>query len=759
MKSESCSLRHTDTVAIRDDLHPPQHIVEEILDRLNKSIIFLNDDDDDGSGDGDGDDGDNDDQENSVISKINKNKNVTGSYYWLDDVQEAKSAQQEVYILRFGCSINHNTLQRQRRRRRHLSLSQQLQKEEDNDNNNDEEWIESMILGQNRLILRIWKGGARWWNLNRNENPYKLFLAEIMGYQIARNSFDEHHRKTRKAALVGRNKYLNNNSNNSNNETNTNNYKGVIREKNDNDNNNNNSNNNNDHNDCENEHQNPNRTGMRKHNNNSVPISNSNSRNSSNLHLPKIPRVLYFRSSYTTTRPSEQQKRATLEDPSPLCWAVLEYVGPDDDGVLPLPTSTTIPTKTMTTDIMIDEDKDTNDVEEVHDVEVDESYLNSMTKIRTEFGFDEPHPRWGRVPVDQALQYARTILQEVLIPLHCYSSRVGNGILVEGEGQRRQQQQISLFHQDDRNININDDVGVAQTYSSMVRVYRQVWKEVTLNQQQKQKQNQRELKEQGHCCEADLRIKECIKRLERGLQVLEETINSNDKTIIPQLDPVLVHLDLQPQNIIFGKKNPLFFPSPSIVKATAVDYHNSPDYSGETEEENHLNDDEPTVFSVLDWEDAAWADPRFDLILLCRKVCANRDQANALWFDYANALLSFEEERMKTDDDNDDDDNNNNYNSDDDNNNKKNEKQNDEEVYTDTTNTSMGCPTLSESSRQKNLIGPIEPWLQLETVHSITTMLLQSTDLLNFGRNPWETKKDLWGKLQREFTRLDNLLT
>ena len=44
MKSESCSLRHTDTVAIRDDLHPPQHIVEEILDRLNKSIIFLNDD-------------------------------------------------------------------------------------------------------------------------------------------------------------------------------------------------------------------------------------------------------------------------------------------------------------------------------------------------------------------------------------------------------------------------------------------------------------------------------------------------------------------------------------------------------------------------------------------------------------------------------------------------------------------------------------------------------------------------------------------
>jgi hypothetical protein len=670
MKSESCSHRHTDTVAIRDHQHPPQHLVEEILDRLNKSIIFLNDDD--GSGDG-YNDNDNDDQESG--------------YYWLEDVQEAKSAQQEVYILRFGCSISHKTLRR--RRRRHLSLSQQSQKEKDG-NNDEEEWTESMITGQNRLVLRIWKGGSRWWNLNRNENPYTLARLEIMGYQIARNSFYEHYIKTRTRTAA------------------------------------------------------------------TVPNSNSNSdlKKSSNLHIPKIPRVLYFRSSYTTTRPSEQQKKTTLEDPSPLCWAVLEYVGPDDDGFLPLTTSKTVLMETITTDIRIGEDKDNNNAEEVHDVEVDEMYLNGMIKVRTEFGFDEPHPRWGRVPVDQALQYARVILQEVLLPLHCYSSRVGNGILVGGEGQRQQQQQqISLFHQDDRNININDDAGVAQTYSSMVRVYRQAYKEVTLNQQKNQKRNKRELKEQGHCCEGDLRIEECIKRLERGLQVLEETMNSDDKTIIPQLDPVLVHLDLQPQNIIFGKKqNRLFLSSPSIMKATTVDNHDSPDYIGEKELQS--NDDQPTVFSVLDWEDAAWADPRFDLILLCRKVCANRDQANALWLDYANALLSFEEERMTTDDDDGNCDGN-----DDDDNIKKNEKHIVEEGYTNTTNTSMGCPTSSESSTQKNLLGPIEPWLQLETVHSITTMTLQSTDLLKFGRNPWETKKDLWGKLQREFIRLEKLLT
>jgi hypothetical protein len=33
-------------------------------------------------------------------------------------------------------------------------------------------------------------------------------------------------------------------------------------------------------------------------------------------------------------------------------------------------------------------------------------------------------------------------------------------------------------------------------------------------------------------------------------------------------------------------------------------------------------------------------------------------------------------------------------------------------------------------------------------------LLLQSMDLLGGGRSPWETKPDLWGKIQREFCRL-----
>eukprot|EP00970_Alexandrium_tamarense_P013491 scaffold3435_cov249-Alexandrium_tamarense.AAC.3 len=54
-------------------------------------------------------------------------------------------------------------------------------------------------------------------------------------------------------------------------------------------------------------------------------------------------------------------------------------------------------------------------------------------------------------------------------------------------------------------------------------------------------------------------------------------------------------------------------------------------------------------------------------------------------------------------------------------------------------------------------IGPLEPWLKLETVHSLCTLMLQGTDLLGGGRNPWETKPDLWGKIDRERQRLVNM--
>ena len=112
------------------------------------------------------------------------------------------------------------------------------------------------------------------------------------------------------------------------------------------------------------------------------------------------------------------------------------------------------------------------------------------------------------------------------------------------------------------------------------------------------------------------------------------------------------------------------------------------------------DNDFPRISSVLDWEEAAYADPRFELLMLCRKVCANREQAEVVWNTY-------EQE----------------YNSGDNN------------------------KTLK--------LGPLQPWLELETVHSISTLLMQSMDLLGGGRSPWESKPDLWGKIEREIQRLE----
>ena len=64
------------------------------------------------------------------------------------------------------------------------------------------------------------------------------------------------------------------------------------------------------------------------------------------------------------------------------------------------------------------------------------------------------------------------------------------------------------------------------------------------------------------------------------------------------------------------------------------------------------------------------------------------------------------------------------------------------------------CPTIGKESKLNWEVGPIEPWLRLETVHSLCTLLLQAMDFLGGGRSPWETKPDLWGKIDRERQRL-----
>jgi hypothetical protein len=84
--------------------------------------------------------------------------------------------------------------------------------------------------------------------------------------------------------------------------------------------------------------------------------------------VPRIPMVLLFDQGWTDM---DQTKGNQFSFP----WAVLEYVGPDS---LYLPLE-----------------------------QVDRFYFDVMMKVREKFGFDEPHPRWGRVAVDKSLQYAQ----------------------------------------------------------------------------------------------------------------------------------------------------------------------------------------------------------------------------------------------------------------------------------------------------------------------------------------------------------------
>jgi len=170
--------------------------------------------------------------------------------------------------------------------------------------------------------------------------------------------------------------------------------------------------------------------------------------------------------------------------------------------------------------------------------------------------------------------------------------------------------------------------------------------------------------------EHDLKLIQAIGVLDQCVRQLEQEVtNSSAELALNPLPFVLVHMDCQPQNLIFAKK-----PGPDTERG--IPYANL------------------QLSSVLDWEEAAFADPRFELLLLGRKVCANMQQAQALWDMYQQ-----------------------------------------------------------HSWRSKCIhLGPIHPWLRLETVHSLSTLLLQSMN--QGGRSPWEEKPDLWGKISREFQRL-----
>lgn len=290
-------------------------------------------------------------------------------------------------------------------------------------------------------------------------------------------------------------------------------------------------------------------------------------------------------------------------------WAILEYVGPGS--------------------VYLDSTNST--------------WIDTMVPQRLEFGFEEPHPRWGRVPVSRALEYATMVLDQVVIPLHL-------GSLHDGETHRdmiTKQQLIGSY-----------------TYESMINTYQETYEDILQRLVLAHYHKELEIEPNNN-----QQWDHVMALLQNAVYQVLPSNNSEMGLLQPPLPSmVLVHLDLQPQNLLF-----------SWQQSNSQTTHAS-----------------CRVSSVLDWEDAAIADPRFELLLLGRKVCANREQAEQLWQHYMN----------KTDGD----------------------------------------------------LGPLKPWLQLETTHSILTMLLQSMNMLNGGRNPWETTNDLWAKIEREITRWQAML-
>jgi len=288
-------------------------------------------------------------------------------------------------------------------------------------------------------------------------------------------------------------------------------------------------------------------------------------------------------------------------------------------------------------------------------------FPTTMIKIRHEFGFNEPHPRHGRVPIDECLEYSRLILNDVVLPIQTYF------FMMDGNTENIDNHLTSIGW-----CNSNQETRPFQ-YHDMITIYRQALHQMSITIHDNHVKG----------TVIDERMKTLLSMVGQCISALECEWEEDGKP--PPLPPVLCHMDLQPQNLAFG---------------TTDDTTKSIHDNTTSKNDEKYNTKDCFVASVMDWEEACYADPRFEILLICRKVLANLDQAEELWHAYSTRINQL--------------------------------------------NSSL-------------TLGPLTPWLKLETVHSICTLLLQSMDLLGGGRSPWETKPDLWGKIDRERQRLVKL--
>jgi Phosphotransferase enzyme family len=464
------------------------------------------------------------------------------------------------------------------------------------------QWQEVFENGCNRIVIRIWMGGSRWWNLNHptqndnrddDHNEYdttshrsddskdrkplvELAMYEIWGYQLARKIFLQ--------SL-------------------------------------------------------------------SHPRPSTEASRENNIRVPKILCFSCPDHDNDTTHHATANLEELLRygdktfdlridvDDHQYPWSIMEYVGSKSKQF-------------------------SNSGNNSSDFEYYDDWIKCMVKERDEYGFErEPHPRWGRIPVTDCISYAETILTSIILPIHHY------------------------FLQDDRPKLPFPPV---TTYMDMVHLYRQKYEQYLRPViQVKSVVRRSHPDERGKLFVAfdpgnNDRVNSNrsfdppsnIRKLDRTICQLEQEANQQAR-MLSCPTPVLCHMDLQPQNLLFGKQN-----NTSMI------------------DEQSLSTTETTVVSIFDWEEAAYADPRFEILLLCRKVCANRQQADYIWNKYYDTISE----------------------------------------------------TRQEPQPQEEQDNRIDPWLKLEVVHNLLTLFLQL--VAKGGRNSWETNQDLLAKIERDFQRL-----
>lgn len=527
----------------------------------------------------------------------------------LSTVEELPSAQQRIYVLSVA-QISIDVVAADRIEKLQHDDIHQFQTSKRlsfpitaNDENNDNGAIcsppiilnrlmQALHSGNHKLILRKWKQGARWWNLNmnhtdtssssstttdnsdNNNNTLAMARAEVAGYRLAKLAMNHH----------------------------------------------------------------------------SQQLNNHNKKRKINAYVPD---VVYFSHDDNDTVDTEG-------DP----WAIFSYFGSnrveglDEERNIDV---NIINNSTLKWDIkkVMSETKTPQSIsssQRNHLIEC-KHYPSTMTKIRHEFGFDEPHPRHGRVPIDECSDYAHMILRDVVLPVQFSffewsSSSCPMQPSINGVEWKHNLCALAVDSQTSKPFQYHDMIAV---YSLALQRLSTAQQNATID---------------------DERMDTLFQMMHECVAALEHEWDGHDDRHPPPLPAVVCHMDLQPQNLTFWHDR-----NNDSEKDIDVDVHVS----------EHCS-----VASVMDYEEAAYADPRFEVLLICRKVLANLEQAEGLWKSYSSSV------KLQTTFD----------------------------------------------------VGPIDPWLRLETVHSLFTLLLQANNLLGGGRNPWETKPDLWDKIDRERMRL-----